>query len=212
MKKYLMTGALTLHLLFLVGCGSTDNNGGKCHIYGTASSRFEGKNIYLVPMDEPAVAETVDSVVIIGGKFAFDSEPGKMKVIRIDYHYRTGVEDLLVVTEPGDVKVTIDSVSCGGGTPQNDSLQAWKEYTLMHNKRLLPYRKKRRNALKTGDSVTVKAMKAQMDSLEREYKRYSRRMADDFKEGPLHDFLKNRFPTSYKKRMPDGEIVTVELD
>lgn len=212
MRKYLIMGGLTLQLLFLIGCGTTDSNNDKCYIHGTANSRFEGKKIFLLPLNEPAVAATVDSVVITDGKFEFESEPGKMKVIRIDYLFRTGVEDLLVVTEPGHVQVVIDSVSSGKGTPQNDSLQAWKEYTLMHNKRLIPYRVKEREAREVGDSLVMDAMKVQIDSIEREYKHYSRKIADDIKEGPLHDFLMSRFPTSYKKRTPDGEIVTIELD
>lgn len=212
MKKYMIIGSLALQLLFLIGCGTPDANNGNCYIHGTVNSRFEGKKIFLVPMNEPAVAAVVDSVVITDGKFEFESEPGKLKVIRIDYHFRTGVEDLLVITEPGHVQVVIDSTSSGKGTPQNDSLQAWKEYTLKHNKRLAPYRKRGREAEKMGDSLVVETMKAQIKSIEQEYKRYSRGMAAEFKEGPLHDFLMSRFPTSYKKRMPDGEIVTIELD
>lgn len=37
-------------------------------------------------------------------------------------------------------------------------------------------------------------------------------LADRLKEGPLYEFLDSRFPRSYKKRLPDGTINTVEVE
>ena len=79
------------------------------------------------------IAAHVDSVVIKDGKFEFVADTVEMKVIRIDYHYRDGVQDLLVVSEPGDIKVTIGANSISGGTPQNDSLQVWKDQIMKFN-------------------------------------------------------------------------------
>lgn len=185
---------------------------GLCHIHGIVNERFEGKKIFLVPVNGPATMETVDSVVITNGEFRFQSEPGEMKSIRIDFRFRTGVEDLLLVMEPGQVEVIIDSISSGKGTPMNDTLQLWKERTMQHYKDLAPYRLKGREAEKAGDAIVMEAMKAQIEKLEKAYKKESRDLADRLKEGTLFEFLDSRFPRSYKKKLPDGTITTVHVE
>ena len=125
LKKPLSVGLLAA--LLATGCHTINDNDGGCHIYGTANPRFNGKKIYLVPLQGKVTAEKVDSFIVNNGQFEFHVAPGEMKIIRVDYHVRLGVEDLLVVAEPGRIEVSIDSVSYGKGTPQNDSLQQWKE-------------------------------------------------------------------------------------
>lgn len=210
MKKIIATIALAATF---IGCTSTSKTeDGLCHIQGTTNERFEGKKIFLLPAEGPATMETVDSVVVTNGKFAFQSEPGEMKIIRIDYRYRTGVEDLLVVMEPGNLEVIIDSISSGKGTPQNDTLQAWKERTMQHYRSLAPYRIQAREAEKAGDRATVDALKQKIESLEKAYKKYSRDLTDRLKEGTLYEFLNTRFPYSYPKKMSDGTITTVHVE
>lgn len=210
MKKIIATIALAATF---IGCTSTSKTeDGLCHIQGTTNERFEGKKIFLLPAEGPATMETVDSVVVTNGKFAFQSEPGEMKIIRIDYRYRTGVEDLLVVMEPGNLEVIIDSISSGKGTPQNDTLQAWKERTMQHYRSLAPYRIQAREAEKAGDRTTVDALRQKIESLEKAYKKYSRDLTDRLKEGTLYEFLNTRFPYSYPKKMPDGTITTVHVE
>ena len=210
MKKIIATIALAATFL---GCTSTSKTeDGFCHIQGTVNERFEGKKIFLLPAEGPATMETVDSVVVTNGKFAFQSEPGEMKIIRIDYRYRTGVEDLLVVMEPGNLEVIIDSISSGKGTPQNDTLQAWKERTMQHYRNLAPYRIQAREAEKAGDRATFDALKEKIESLEKAYKKYSRDLTDRLKEGTLYEFLNTRFPYCYPKKMPDGTITTVHVE
>lgn len=185
---------------------------GLCHIHGTVNERFEGKKIFLVPVNGPATMETVDSVVITNGKFAFQSEPGEMKSIRIDFRYRIGVEDLLLVMEPGDVEVVIDTISNGKGTPMNDTLQGWKERTMQYHRCLNPLHLKKKEAEKAGDKATAEAIRAEMERLGKAYKKNSRALADRLKEGPLYEFLDSRFPRSYQKKLPDGTITTVEVE
>ena len=210
MKKIIATIALAATI---IGCTTTPKvEDGLCHIQGTTNERFEGKKIFLLPAEGPATMETVDSVVITNGEFAFQSEPGEMKIIRIDYRYRTGVEDLLVVMEPGNLEVIIDSISSGKGTPQNDTLQAWKERTMQHYRDLAPYRIQAKEAEKAGDRATVDALKQKIESLEKAYKKYSRDLTDRLKEGTLYEFLNTRFPYSYPKKMPDGTITTVHVE
>ena len=44
------------------------------------------------------------------------------------------------------------------------------------------------------------------------YKNYTRQLAENMKEGALHDFLKGLFPLTYKRKMPDGSIKTFNAD
>ena len=37
-------------------------------------------------------------------------------------------------------------------------------------------------------------------------------MAENLKEGVLHDFLKNMFPLTYQRKYPDGRVVTMNAD
>lgn len=212
MKKIGILAAIAIMASVWTGCKSTSQNENLCQIQGTVNPRFNGIKIFLVPVEGPATMETVDSVVIADGKFEFESECGEMKVIRMDYRHRMGVEDLLVVMEPGKLMVHIDSISSGEGTPQNDSLQGWKEYTMKHFQRVAPYRQQAREAQKAGNSALVEQLQVLVDSLERSYRSYSRELASRVGEGPFQKFLSGRFPTSYKKKMPDGTITTVHVD
>ena len=106
MKNIFFVGIIALTTLALAGCSSsTGQADGKCHITGTANNILNGKKIFLVPMNRPATMETVDSVVIENGRFEFTSDVNEMKVIRVDYHFRSGVQDLLVVSEPGVLRL-----------------------------------------------------------------------------------------------------------
>ena len=119
-------------MVVMAGCKAAEK--GNCRIHGTMeSNRWDGKKIFLVPMFGLQDAAHVDSVVIKDGKFEFVADTTEMKVIRIDYHYRDGVQDLLVVSEPGDVTVVIGANSVSSGTPQNDSLQVWKDWMMKFN-------------------------------------------------------------------------------
>ena len=97
---------IALATFTLAGCSSsTGQADGKCHITGTANNILNGKKIFLVPMNRPATMETVDSVVIKKGTFEFTSDVNEIKVIRVDYHFRSDVQDLLVVSEPGVLRL-----------------------------------------------------------------------------------------------------------
>ena len=212
MKKILFACVITLMTLALGGCKSEKRIvNGKCHIMGTINPKFNGKKIFLVPMTRPATIETVDSMVVADGKFEFTADTCDLRVIRVDYHFRIGVQDLLVVTEPGDLVVNIDSISSCKGTPQNDSLQAWKERTERFNMECQPFMIDGRNAEKKGDITTAEAMKAKLESMRRDYRRASNAMGESMKGTSLGDFLLKQFPKTYKKKMPDGSIKDVDF-
>ncbi|MBR1411185.1 MAG: hypothetical protein IJ580_08820, partial [Prevotella sp.] len=44
------------------------------------------------------------------------------------------------------------------------------------------------------------------------YKNYTRQLAENMKEGVLHDFLKVMFPLTYKRQYPDGTVKTFNAD
>lgn len=201
---------LTLPVFFMAAC--TQDTKKECHIYGQMQDHsHDGKKIYLVPMFKPD-SVGVDSTVIENGRFEFATAKNMMAIVRVELRSRYGLEDLLVVTEPGDVIVTVGRVSRGGGTLQNDSLQKWKEMTFKHRKLLSPYLKRMNDARKSGDSLALKSVKVRIDSLSRIYRHYSQRMAEGVGSGSLREFLNARFPRSYKRKMPDGSVKEIKMD
>ena len=211
MKKYLLCFMALTAVAFFYSCQPKNPN--ECRIHGTvADEKFEGKRIFLVPFYGPKIATTVDSVEIKDGKFEFTTDSMKLYKLLIDFRFRMGVQPLLVIGEPGDVKVIIDSVSHATGTPQNDSLEKWKVRTEIHNRELGKMRRYILNLQKQGDTVQAKYIQQRADSFHLVYKNYSRQLAENMKEGILHDFLKNQFPLTYKRKMPDGRIATMNAD
>jgi len=199
MRKIMCLPIVALLLVAVASCdGRQEPSASLCRIHGVAPNpNLEGKQIFLVPLTNDT-RWNVDSVVIRDGRFAFERDTLMMAKIIIDYHFRQGFQPLLVVVEPGDIHVEIDSISSAHGTPQNDSLQMWKQITEAHNARQFALRKDGRVA--------------EADSLHLAYKRYTRQLAANLREGVLHDFLENLYPLTYQKQMPDGRIVTVNAD
>ena len=209
-KKVLPFYLFTLLLLF----GSCQqSNDGKCHIEGTVNGeQYEGKRIFLVPNSGPATMETVDSMEIKDGKFHFEPDSVQMYKILLDYHYRIGLQPLLIVGEPGTINVTIDSISHATGTPQNDSLEQWKIQTEIHNRQLGMMRKNMAELNKRGDSLQAKYIQQRADSFHLVYKNYTRQLAKNMEGSVLGDFLNSLYPLTYKRQLPDGRIVTMNAD
>ena len=209
-KKVLPFYLFTLLLLF----GSCQqSNDGKCHIEGTVNGeQYEGKRIFLVPNSGPATMETVDSMEIKDGKFHFEPDSVQMYKILLDYHYRIGLQPLLIVGEPGTINVTIDSISHATGTPQNDSLEQWKIQTEIHNRQLGMMRKNIIDLNKRGDSLQAKYIQQRADSFHLVYKNYTRQLAKNMEGSVLGNFLNSLYPLTYKRQLPDGRIVTMNAD
>lgn len=206
--KRIFYGVLTLlTIAVLMACGQGEMNG-SCRIHGMVDdSRLNGKQIFLVPLEDNS-AEAVDSVYIKDGKFEFATDTCHMAQIIMDYHYRDGVQRLLVVTEPGDINVRIGKVSSSSGTRGNDSLEVWKKATEQHTREMATFRKAAAEMAKV-DVVRAKKLEAQADSVHKAYKQYTRQLAAQMGDGALGSFLGSLYPTSYPKRMPDGTVVTV---
>ncbi len=126
MKRILIWAAL---LLILASCGNDHYR-----IHGrVTSNELEGIQIFLVPLGHETAAD-VDSVHIHNHEFQFEGKEHWMCELRLSKYHRDKGQNLLVATESGDIYVTIGPDSSGGGTPQNDSLQVWKELTIRQNK------------------------------------------------------------------------------
>ncbi len=211
MKKILLCLMAIAVVTMFYSCQQASD--GKCHINGTVNGEeYEGKRIFLVPFSGPATAETVDSMEITNGKFHFEPDSMQMYKILLDYHYRMGLQPLIVVGEPGNITVTIDSVSHATGTPQNDSLEQWKVQTEIHNRQYGLMRKNVVDLSKRGDTLQASYIKQRADSFHLVYKHYTRQLAKNMEGTTLGNFLKDLFPLTYKRKFPDGRIVTMNAD
>ena len=176
MKKIVFT--LLAGTALLASCAEQDKG---YVIYGTVSNPdLEGAQVFLVPLENPT-KETIDSVYITNQMFEFRGTEEKIADIRIERYKRYGNENLLVVTEPGETFVTIGQVSSGRGTPQNDSLQVWKNLTKQYNMQV--------------NSLRSQGRKEEAAALRESYIDRTRRMASNVGKGStLGVFLSSRFP------------------
>ena len=175
-------------IVALSGC-----NGGECRIHGTMESgAWDGKRIFLVPMEGPRDAAHVDSVVIRDRTFEFTVHKEEMKIVRLDYHFRRGTQDLLIVTEPGDLYVCIGENSVAAGTPQNDSMQVWKDHVMKCTRECAELR-----SLSKETGMDVKDM---VKDIQRRNRQFTRLMADRMPEGVFKDYLNKYYPSRDESR------------
>lgn len=159
-KRFLYIFLLSV---YLVSCKPHSKN---FVIEGTLpSSKYNGEWIFLVPA-EGASFDNVDSVKVSETSFVFKGNVERMAIIRTKPLLRLQLQELLVVTEPGTIRVKIDSVSSAYGTPQNDALQLWKE---QKEKTLSAYRFISKLTLSGEDSVRWQAQKDTLMQKERMY-------------------------------------------
>ena len=115
MRKIILCLIALVVVTVFYSCQTSD---GKCHISGeVVGEKYEGKRIFLIPFYGAKTHETVDSIEIKDGKFSFVTDSFQMYKILLDLRYRMGLQPLIVVGEPGNITVTVDSVSHATGTP-----------------------------------------------------------------------------------------------
>ena len=133
MKKLFIVVAAMTGLSVLTACHGGRNERlaeDEFVVEGTLpADRYEGAWLYMVPMRGPE-PKPVDSVQVArDGFFRFTGNVEQVAVLRLDWHIRYNVQELLVVTEPGVTRIKLDSISClVEGTPQNQLFQKWKEH------------------------------------------------------------------------------------
>lgn len=204
---------MILLAVVVAGCTQKAAQGGECVIKGTVGDKaLEGKRIFLVPMYGPKDSAHVDSVEIKDGKFEFHKDTVMLAKILLDYRYRFNTQILLVVTDPGTVEVSIDSVSSAKGTPQNNVLQRWKEMTEVHNSQMGFMRSNLNEALQNGDSLRANSLKHHGDSIHVAYKQASRKLVAGLEDCVVKEFIGGMFPLTYERQMPDGSVVTMDAD
>ncbi len=187
MKKILL---LTLFAIVMASCQRNTT----CHIVGTMEDNTkDGYRIFFVPMGHSDPG-SVDSIEVQNGHFDLFINEEKIGAIRLDYHVRYGTEELLVITEPGELNVTIGAESYASGTPQNDALQQWKEHTLSYRQETAPLYRSMREAKKAGDTITFSNIKQQMDSIRDNYTAFSLALIENFDDScTLAKFLRPKF-------------------
>lgn len=170
----------------------------KCHIVGRVNNpNLEGKYIFLIAEDKAIREEVgIDSVAIKDMKFEFSTDKNMMCILRVDWHFRYGAQDLLIAAEPGELDVTIDSVSSCHGTPSNEVLQQWKDLTQVHGKQYGQLMSMYQAAHFSGDTIRRDKIKMHADSIHQAYKDKTHAMADGLPESsPLKAFFDKLFPS-----------------
>lgn len=162
----------------------------------TTQSRLNGERVFLVPFGGKEIEDSigVDSVVVKDNKFEFTGHGEYMARITMDKRVRYGTQDLLIVTEGGGVvEVVIDSVSHGGGTPQNEALEQWKNIKIMHDQIAGPQVVRLVNMRRAGDSINAEPL---ADSLKVFNEQFKSQVLDIIKvlgKGTVYDFLYERY-------------------
>lgn len=112
-------------LLILTSCAPK----GSFKVEGRVTDEtLNGSKVYLVALDGP-ISKDVDSTIIVDGSFRFEKKADSLcvKILRVPVRYPNAVEDLVVVTESGNLNAVLSGNSHGEGTRLNNILQEWKD-------------------------------------------------------------------------------------
>lgn len=162
----------------------------------TSQSRLDGERVFLVPYGTKSFEDSigVDSTVIKNGKFEFRGHKGEFLArVTVDRHVRYGTQDLLIITEPGEITVVIDSVSSGKGTPQNDLLQAWKVMKTDHDKVQWNQSQHIKYLREQGDTVYANSLADSLRAYNEGYVKTIHGLMRTTGPGPAYDLLKSRY-------------------
>ena len=185
---------ITIGLFSAMGCmvmsSCSSETVKKSRIHGTMeSANWDGKKIYLVPMFGHVDAAYVDSTIIKNRKFEFATDSCEMKRITVEVTARYGTQDLLVVTEPGDIQVSIGKNSRAGGTPENDSLQVWKDQLMKYSAALNLLSKQEKYVNDTS------LLKSKRKAIISQITSYTEQMKKRMSSGPFKTFLEKMYPS-----------------
>lgn len=162
----------------------------------TSQSRLDGERVFLVPYGTKAYEDSigVDSVVIKNGKFEFRGHKGEFLArVTMDKRVRYGTQDLLIITEPGEITVVIDSFSSGKGTPQNDLLQAWKVLKHDHDKVQWNQSQHIKYLREQGDTVYANSLADSLRTYNENYLKLIHDLMRSTGPGTAYDLLRQRY-------------------
>lgn len=201
MKKIIFTFAVLSALM--VGCTSKD----ECRIHGTVKdSSLNGGKVYVLAYDEHE-SEGLDSAVIENGMFEIKTEENVVAVLRVDDAHKHRHCDVIMVEEPGDITVEIDSAVTVKGTPGNDVLNKWKEMSRKHNNKMTAM-KLFDNGGSTEGSKNGAATRDKVESIMIEYYKQIYEMAKKCEDGPVKKFLMSKVPDTYYTHESDSIVST----
>ena len=192
--------AFLFFVVALVALASCGGKGEKFVIKGTTTqSRLNGEQVFLVPFGGKHIEDSigVDSVVIKDNKFEFTGRGEYMARVTISMKVRYGTQDLLVVTEGGGViNVVIDSVSHGGGTPQNEALEQWKTRKISHDMAVGPHVARLFRMRRGGDSINAKPLEDSLKVFNEAFRQDVLGITKVLGKGTVYDFLMKRYGNS----------------
>lgn len=186
-------------LLSLIGVGIVCCTGSKEEYVikgSTSQSRLDGERVFLVPYGTKAYEDSigVDSTVIKNGKFEFRGHKGEfLGRVTVDKRVRYGTQDLLIITEPGEITVVIDSISSGKGTPQNDMLQAWKILKEDHDRVQWDQSQHIKYLREQGDTAYANALADSLRIFNARYLDMIHSMMRSVGSGTAYDLLRQRY-------------------
>ena len=211
MKKILYFIMVLAAVTMIYSCQQKKSSG-VCRVFGTVNNQqYEGKHVFLVPLKGPGANGRGDSTVIRNGKFEFEPDSIQLYKVMLDEKNRFDLQPLLIVAEPGDVWVRMDTVSHAGGTPQNDSLDLWKTRTEQYKLQSKLLRQLIADLDKKGERAQADVIEERAISLKDAYLDYTRRLAKDLNSGPLYDFL-NGFAPKDPHEHSHGTTETTDAD
>lgn len=170
MKRILLLPLLSLVLL---SCSESRTY----VINGTLEdAKYNGEYVFLLPLDG-VMPRIIDSVLVKEKSFVFTgkADSAQVKIIRMRHLLRLDIQELLVVVEPGNIWVRLDTVSAAGGTPQNEKLQAWKEAKMQADQTMNLL--KRMNQAGVDQETSVRIME-QWEKVQADFKQYNRKFID----------------------------------
>ncbi|MCF0189822.1 MAG: DUF4369 domain-containing protein [Marinilabiliaceae bacterium] len=187
---------VTLLLIFVFQSCCTKNSHEFIINGEVKQARLEGQWVFLVPVDDSVKAVVgVDSFLIRDMKFRFVGSEEYVADIRIDWHMRYGTQNLLVVTEPGTINVVIDSTSVGGGTPQNELLQQWKDFAIYANRVIVEKNQVIARFKSEGDTISANCLRDSVKAYRQFYEEQCRSIAEKSPKGTIgRDFILSMYP------------------
>ena len=127
----------------------------------------DGKEVYLVGLDDENQPQPLDTLTIIAGVFSYE---GVKEIPEMHYIFFEGVRDILpVVLEPGSISIEAfkDSIRTSRvrGTTSNDDFFRYRTESMTYINELMGIQNEMRNAMIAKDSLQLNDLQEQFSSM-----------------------------------------------